>query len=246
METWTLPEGAVTMQKEGYTVRFRVDCKPPCELSRLLRCYGENPTLLVGVLEPKNGRLTLDRRISRETLRQSGAWERLPRKFYLSDGGAREAEKAVPVPDEAARPEAPQTGEKENPVPKSADGGMVRREGGQMPGTAPETLPQTGDVPPVKIPHAPQKGDIPPVKLPDVPQTEDVPSTLNLPQTGDALLDAALARGEVHCEPSPEGWRITCPFCAEKPFPLAFAAPLCRTEDCRIAVLDWKKPQGAP
>lgn len=237
METWTLPEGAVTMQKEGYAVRFRVDCKPPCELSRLLRCYGENPTLLIGVLEPKNGRLTLDRRISRETLRQSGAWERLPRRFYLSDGGARETEEtAPPVPDAEGDSEAPSA--EGQAAPKATGGELARQAENQC--TASEMLPQAGDVPPVGIPHVPQKGDIPPVKLPDAPPVPDVP------RTGDALLDAALARGEVHCEPSPGGWRITCPFCAEKPFPLAFIAPLCRTEDCRIAVLDWKKPQGAP
>lgn len=227
METWTLPEGAVTMRKEGYAVRFRVDCKPPCELSRLLRCYGEDPTLLVGVLEPKNGRLTLDRRISRETLRQSGAWERLPRRFYLSDGGAREAEEAAPVADAESGSGA--STEEEKGIPGIADAGTVLQAG-----------ERALDVPPVKVPNAPQKGDIPPVKLPDAPPVPDVP------RTGDALLDAALERGEVRCEPSPEGWRITCPFCAEKPFPLAFIAPLCRTEDCRIAVLDWKKPQGAP
>lgn len=211
METWTLPEGAVTMQKEGYAVRFRVDCKPPCELSRLLRCYGENPTLLIGVLEPKKGRLTLDRRISRETLRQSGAWERLPRRFYLSDGGAREIAEAAPVLDGFEASPAD-----EKAAPGTAGDETVRRAGDLCADS--DILPQAGDVPPV----------------PDVPRT------------GDALLDAALARGEVHCEPLPGGWRITCPFCAEKPFPLAFIAPLCRTEDCRIAVLDWKKPQGAP
>lgn len=238
METWTLPEGAVTMQKEGYAVRFRVDCKPPCELSRLLRCYGENPTLLVGVLEPKNGRLTLDRRISRETLRQSGAWERLPRRFYLSDGGARETEETAPISEAEGGSEASPVDTEVTDTPRAADGDTVRRTENRC--TASGVPPQTEDLPPVRIPHAPQRGDIPPVKLPDAASAPEAP------RTGDALLDEALARGEVHCEPSPGGWRITCPFCAEKPFPLAFIAPLCRTEDCRIAVLDWKKPQGAP
>ena len=103
METWPLPDGAVTIREEGHAVRFRVDCQPPCESARLLRCYGENPDLLLGVLEPQNGRLVLDRRITRETLRQAGADGKLPDRFYLSDGGAREhASETTAISEEPA------------------------------------------------------------------------------------------------------------------------------------------------
>ena len=48
MEIWELPEGAVTVQEEGHIVHFRVDCVPPCEPTRLLRCYGEGAPKEIG------------------------------------------------------------------------------------------------------------------------------------------------------------------------------------------------------
>lgn len=104
METWNMLRGEVTTATESGAVRFRVDCRPPCEPTRLLRCYGTGGErdLLIGVVEPKNGRLTLERRISRETLRQAG-FDAPPEEFYLSDGGEREKSapaEAVQAPDE--------------------------------------------------------------------------------------------------------------------------------------------------
>ena len=115
METWKLPDDAVTVQKEGHMVHFLVNCRPPCEPSRLLRCYGESAPqdLLVGVLEPRDGLLTLDRRISRETLRQAGIVENLPVRFYLSDGGARERA-AETCPPAAAQEERAAVQQAEN------------------------------------------------------------------------------------------------------------------------------------
>lgn len=228
METWPLPDGAVTIREEGHAVRFRVDCQPPCESARLLRCYGENPDLLLGVLEPQNGRLVLDRRITRETLRQAGADGKLPDRFYLSDGGAREhASETTAISEEPAGragPEAAGAAEPETSA-KAAE-----------PETSAKAAPPTQSV---EATLSPTEGALSPE---EPPGTGKPP----IPRTGDALLDAVLARGDARCESVPEGLRITCPFSPDQPFPLAFIAPLCRTEAHQIAVLDWEIPQGTP
>lgn len=222
MEIWELPEGAVTVQEEGHIVHFRVDCVPPCEPTRLLRCYGEGAPkdLLVGVLEPKNGRLVLDRRVSRETLRQAGAGSQPPERYYLSDGGAREREVEEPpvdivLPGEVLSPVPESPAEAVEPAPKDK--------------TCADTA-SVDTVPEIEVCEETVSAD-------GVPAEESAPSG-----TGDALLDAVLARGEAHCEKSPEGFRITCPFSPGQPFALAFVALLCRAEH-GLAVLEWTPPQ---
>ena len=218
MQTWPLPEGAVTLREEKNTVRFRVDCASPCEPERLLRCYGEDPTLLLGVLEPRNGRLTLERRISREALRQAGITGRLPHTFYLSDNGPREA----PVTD------APSPAEASAPAPEDAPAPQAAIEAASLP--PPAAVPPQADTSPVE----------------DAPPIQDASPVREPPRTGDPLLDAALSRGGLRWEPSPKGLRITCPLSPGEPFPLAFLAPLCRVEEGPTAVLDWTAPQGTP
>ncbi len=447
METWKLLDGETEVRDEGTAVRFRVYCRPPCEPTRLLRCYGEaEPNdLLVGVLEPQNGRLTLERRISRESLRQSGIRE-LPKKFYLSDGGARsrgeppkpetadaamenvseqaadaapveeaipvEAANAVPVAETVptgavdaspvsdavpagavdtspvgetvsaksesaaeapvSQPAAAANAEQEpadaapepcskatehegqtvpvspaasrhegaiqsSPAPRSTSasedagsgtpprrtgtnravspqpfpaprGGIAAANRNSQPSPAPRSAGASGAVnadvqprsvsrginaneaaPPGVQPRSVSRGvnaseTAPPGAQASSPPRDAgrrsasapraVPHTefLRFPvdgcplpassqpaaadaaapafsanhsrdavpfKTGDALLDAVIARGEATCEPSPNGLRITCPFSPKQPFALAFIATLCRVEH-RIAILDWE------
>lgn len=290
METWKLLDGETEVRDEGAAVRFRVRCRPPCEPTRLLRCYGEaEPAdLLIGVLEPQNGRLTLERRISRESLRQAGVQE-LPTRFYLSDGGARE-KSASPPPDDAPPESAPKAAQPETP-PETGNAGKAPKEAASKPletasaskapaKTAPKS-PKTGSAgaSPAKSTSGPPKAaaadmaapESPPAERRESGSLEDLlcaepsaappikkapPATANPaakaaprekrgktadapPRTGDALLDAVLARGEARCETLPDGLRITCPFSSKQPFALAFIAPLCRVEH-RHAVLDWK------
>ena len=62
-------------------------------------------------------------------------------------------------------------------------------------------------------------------------------------KTGDALLDAALARGDITCKVTESGLQISCPFSPVAPFPLAFIAPLCRVEH-QTAIIEWRMPQA--
>ena len=62
-------------------------------------------------------------------------------------------------------------------------------------------------------------------------------------KTGDALLDAALARGDITCKVTENGLQISCPFSPVAPFPLAFIAPLCRVEH-QTAIIEWRMPQA--
>lgn len=74
--------------------------------SAVLRLYGltqAGAPLRIGVLEPENGVLRLNRRLTRETLRAAGV-EQPPEQYYLEDGqpGCRPASAAV-----ATEPRAP-------------------------------------------------------------------------------------------------------------------------------------------
>ena len=70
-------------------------------------------------------------------------------------------------------------------------------------------------------------------------EPEDAPPALPL-TTGDAVLDALLADGEVTIEQTETGMCLRCPFDPQKPFALAPAFVLCRVES-GAAVLTWKK-----
>ena len=58
--------------------------------------------------------------------------------------------------------------------------------------------------------------------------------------TGDTVLDALLSSENVQIQPTETGLRLQCPFDPKKPFALAPAFVLCRTEG-NTAVLEWKK-----
>lgn len=308
METWGLLDGEVQVRDEGRAVWFRVDCRPPCELSRLLRCYCEGSNFLIGVLEPVDGRLKLERRVSRETLRQAGV-EGLPSQFYLSDGGARTAqeetaeistaEEVLEVTSGATGPAgesaqgsrtlqetagktAQRSQTQQETAGKSAQAGRTLQETAGKSAQAGRTLSETARKSaqagqtlqetigkPVQAGQTPQETAGKPVQagrtLVGTDETLDSGRTplqeaavntagnevdnqqmnpeVEEMKTGDALLDAALARGDITCKVTENGLQISCPFSPVAPFPLAFIAPLCRVEH-QTAIIEWRMPQA--
>lgn len=308
METWGLLDGEVQVRDEGRAVWFRVDCRPPCELSRLLRCYCEGSNFLIGVLEPVDGRLKLERRVSRETLRQAGV-EGLPSQFYLSDGGARTAqEETVEIstaeevlevtsgatgtagesaqgsrtPQETAGKTAQGSRTLQETAGKTAQGSQTQQETAGKSAQAGRTLSETARksaqagqtlqetaAKPAQASQTPQETAGKPVQagrtLLGTDETLDSGRTplqeaavntagnevdnqqmnpeVEEMKTGDALLDAALARGDITCKVTENGLQISCPFSPVAPFPLAFIAPLCRVEH-QTAIIEWRMPQA--
>ncbi len=322
METWGLLDGEVQVRDEGRAVWFRVDCRPPCELSRLLRCYCEGSNFLIGVLEPVDGRLKLERRVSRETLRQAGV-EGLPSQFYLSDGGARTAQEETaeistaeevlevtsgaigtagesaqgsrtpqetagkPVQagrtlSETARKSAQAGQTLQETAGKSAQAGQTLQETAGKSAQAGQTLQETAGKSAqagqtlqetagksAQASQTPQETAGKPVQagrtLLGTDETLDSGRTplqeaavntagnevdnqqmnpeVEEMKTGDALLDAALARGDITCKVTENGLQISCPFSPVAPFPLAFIAPLCRVEH-QTAIIEWRMPQA--
>ena len=308
METWGLLDGEVQVRDEGRAVWFRVDCRPPCELSRLLRCYCEGSNFLIGVLEPVDGRLKLERRVSRETLRQAGV-EGLPSQFYLSDGGARTAqEETVEIstaeevlevtsgatgtagesaqgsrtPQETAGKTAQGSRTLQETAGKSAQAGRTLSETARKSAQAGQTLSETARKSAqagqtlqetagksAQASQTPQETAGKPVQagrtLLGTDETLDSGRTplqeaavntagnevdnqqmnpeVEEMKTGDALLDAALARGDITCKVTENGLQISCPFSPVAPFPLAFIAPLCRVEH-QTAIIEWRMPQA--
>ncbi|MCI8881172.1 MAG: hypothetical protein HFH28_10690 [Clostridiaceae bacterium] len=280
METWGLLDGEVQVRDEGRAVWFRVDCRPPCELSRLLRCYCEGSNFLIGVLEPVDGRLKLERRVSRETLRQAGV-EGLPSQFYLSDGGARTAqeetaeistaEEVLEVTSGAigtAGESAQGSRTPQETAGKSAQAGRTLSETARKSAQAGQTLQETAGKS-AQASQTPQETAGKPVQagrtLLGTDETLDSGRTplqeaavntagnevdnqqmnpeVEEMKTGDALLDAALARGDITCKVTENGLQISCPFSPVAPFPLAFIAPLCRVEH-QTAIIEWRMPQA--
>ncbi len=308
METWGLLDGEVRVRDEGRAVWFRVDCRPPCELSRLLRCYCEGSNFLIGVLEPVDGRLKLERRVSRETLRQAGV-EGLPSQFYLSDGGARTAQEETAeistaeevlevtsgaigtagesaqgsrTPQETAGKTAQGSRTLQETAGKSAQAGRTLSETARKSAQAGQTLQETAAKPAqagqtlqetagksAQASQTPQETAGKPVQagrtLLGTDETLDSGRTplqeaavntagnevdnqqmnpeVEEMKTGDALLDAALARGDITCKVTENGLQISCPFSPVAPFPLAFIAPLCRVEH-QTAIIEWRMPQA--
>ena len=294
METWGLLDGEVQVRDEGRAVWFRVDCRPPCELSRLLRCYCEGSNFLIGVLEPVDGRLKLERRVSRETLRQAGV-EGLPSQFYLSDGGARTAQEETAeistaeevlevtsgaigtagesaqgsrTPQETAGKSAQAGRTLSETARKSAQAGQTLQETAGKSAQAGQTLQETAGKS-AQASQTPQETAGKPVQagrtLLGTDETLDSGRTplqeaavntagnevdnqqmnpeVEEMKTGDALLDAALARGDITCKVTENGLQISCPFSPVAPFPLAFIAPLCRVEH-QTAIIEWRMPQA--
>ena len=77
-----------------------------------------------------------------------------------------------------------------------------------------------------------------------LPAPEPLPQSNAPPEpplvTGDTVLDALLSNENVQIQPTETGLRLQCPFDPKKPFALAPAFVLCRTEG-NTAVLEWKK-----
>lgn len=96
--------GKIDWEPDAYGVQVTVDCAQPCDPLTLLRCYGltAGEPLLIGLPEPKAGRLTLTRHLSREMLKTAGCMELPPSGFYLSDGCS---PIAVPLPTTESKQE---------------------------------------------------------------------------------------------------------------------------------------------
>lgn len=110
--------GWLSWEPDAYGVQVEVDCVLPPD-APLLRCYGETggAPLLVGLPAPENGRLQLQRHLSREMLKAAGCADGPPTVFYLAErprppdvpermDGAEKAAKSEP-PGEQPTPDAP-------------------------------------------------------------------------------------------------------------------------------------------
>ncbi len=82
--------GELQWEPDAYGVQVTLDSVIPCDPLVLLRCYAEtgNGPFLIGLPEPRHGRLSLSRHISREALKEAGCLDSAPSLFYLSDGSS--------------------------------------------------------------------------------------------------------------------------------------------------------------
>lgn len=113
--------GKIDWEPDAYGVQVTVDCAQPCDPLTLLRCYGltAGEPLLIGLPEPKAGRLILTRHLSREMLKTAGCVELPPSGFYLSDGcspiavpqPAAESKQEKSLPEAETTPEHVRTGD---------------------------------------------------------------------------------------------------------------------------------------
>ncbi len=83
--------GEIQWMPDAYGVQIALTCTIPCDPRVLLRCYGETDgeDLLIGLPEPKDGKLQLQRHLSKETLKAAGCLEKPPIGFYLSERAGR-------------------------------------------------------------------------------------------------------------------------------------------------------------
>ena len=93
------PVGTLSWTPDAYGVQVRLDCACPDSGDGLLRCYAGigDRAMRIGLPEPQNGRLRLERRLTRETLRAAGYADTPPVQFYL----AVQPEAVVPEQDSA-------------------------------------------------------------------------------------------------------------------------------------------------
>ena len=77
--------GWVIAQPDAHGILFRAESR--VHTMAVLRLYGiaAGQPLLIGVLEPENGRLSLARRITPDVLRRAGV-QQPPEVYYLEDG----------------------------------------------------------------------------------------------------------------------------------------------------------------
>lgn len=102
------PVGKISWLPDAYGVQVKLDCACPADGPALLRCYGETGggPLLVGLPEPINGRLRLERHLSRETLKTAGCAQTPPKRFYLSDSPRQDRPPSPIRHSEEERPES--------------------------------------------------------------------------------------------------------------------------------------------
>ena len=78
--------GKLDWEADARGVQVDLDCTL-CGEGALLRCYGEwasGAVLRIGLPAPKDGRLRLRRRLSRETLKTAGCPAAVPQRVYLA------------------------------------------------------------------------------------------------------------------------------------------------------------------
>ena len=94
--------GWVIAQPDAHGILFRAESR--VHTMAVLRLYGiaAGQPLLIGVLEPENGRLSLARRITPDVLRRAGV-QQPPEVYYLEDGQPG----CKPEPEETAAAEQP-------------------------------------------------------------------------------------------------------------------------------------------
>lgn len=81
------PVGSLDWTNDAYGALVALDCALTGDPLALLRCYGQTAdggALLIGLPEPRQGRLRLERRLSRETLKAAGCEHTMPQEFYLA------------------------------------------------------------------------------------------------------------------------------------------------------------------
>lgn len=76
--------GSVTVTEGARAVTFEVDCAGGA--MEIVRCYGVtgNEPLLIGVLEPEDGKLRCKRTITQQSLKAHGG--QIPKEYYLYGG----------------------------------------------------------------------------------------------------------------------------------------------------------------
>nr|WP_297173985.1 hypothetical protein [uncultured Agathobaculum sp.] len=111
------PVGTLQWTTDAFGARVTLDCAIPNSGSDILRCYAGRGahTLRIGLPEPVDGRLWLERHLSRETLRVAGYLKTPPEHFYLA---VYPEEKGVLLPGEPSENrrlnpalDGPQTGD---------------------------------------------------------------------------------------------------------------------------------------
>ena len=206
--------GWVIAQPDAHGILFRAESR--VHTMAVLRLYGiaAGQPLLIGVLEPENGRLSLARRITPDVLRRAGV-QQPPEVYYLEDGQPG----CKPEQEETAAAEQP-------PEPNLSAQADAEAEAASQP-PEPNLFAQAdaeteaASQPPAPNPSA--QADLPPQCL----------------QTGDALLDALIAAGKAECTKKGEMLLIRTPFLPGQQNPMHFALTACHLEDGN-AVLPYK------
>ncbi len=225
--------GWVIAQPDAHGILFRAESR--VHTMAVLRLYGiaAGQPLLIGVLEPENGRLSLARRITPDVLRRAGV-QQPPEVYYLEDGqpGCKPEQEETaaaeqpPEPNLSAQADAEAGAASQPPEPNlSAQADAEAGAASQPPEpnlfAQADAETEAASQPPAPNPSA--QADLPPQCL----------------QTGDALLDALIAAGKAECTKKGEMLLIRTPFLPGQQNPMHFALTACHLEDGN-AVLPYK------